>query len=245
MNLFFKAKPKIPSSTVLEIDDAPVTVTVRVNARARSYRLSVPNSGHPVLTLPPHGKWGEAEAFLLRHRHWLAARIKRAPAPSSFAGGGTAMLRGVAHAIIGTGKVRGHVELIEHEGGPALLVPGAPEHQARRLTDWLRSEAEADLVIRSAIHADRLGVVVKAVKLREQKSRWGSCSSSGTINYNWRLILTPPFVLDYVAAHEVAHLVEMNHSPAFWATVKRTLPDMDRGRAWLKANGREVMAYGG
>lgn len=245
MNLFFKAKPKIPGSTVLEIDGAPVTITVRVHARARSYRLSIPHSGHPVLTLPPHGKWGEAEAFLLRHRNWLAARLQRAPAASSFADGGTVMLRGVAHAIIGTGKVRGHVELTEHEGAPALLVPGAPEHLARRLTDWLKGEAEADLVARSAIHADRLKVSVKTVKLREQKSRWGSCSSSGTINYNWRLILTPPFVLDYVAAHEVAHLVEMNHSPAFWATVKRTLPDMDRGRAWLKAHGREVMAYGG
>ena len=83
---------------------------------------------------------------------------------------------------------------------------------------------------------------VKAVKMREQRSRWGSCSSSGNINYNWRLIMAPPFVLDYVAAHEVAHLVEMNHSAAFWATVKRTLPDMERGRAWLKAHGRKLMA---
>ena len=91
--------------------------------------------------------------------------------------------------------------------------------------------------------AHELGVEVKQVRLRSQSSRWGSCSSSGTINYNWRLILAPPHVLDYVAAHEVAHLVEMNHSPAFWATVARTLPDMDRGRAWLKAHGRELMAW--
>jgi hypothetical protein len=78
--------------------------------------------------------------------------------------------------------------------------------------------------------------------MRSQATRWGSCSSSGTINYNWRLIMAPPFVLDYVAAHEVAHLVEMNHSAAFWATVKRTLPEMDKGRAWLKAHGRALMA---
>ncbi len=81
------------------------------------------------------------------------------------------------------------------------------------------------------------------VRLRSQSSRWGSCSSTGAINYNWRLILAPPFVLDYVAAHEVAHLIEMNHSAAFWAVVERTLPDMERGRAWLKSHGRDLMAW--
>ena len=153
-------------------------------------------------------------------------------------------LRGVEHRIIGTGKVRGRVEQIVEEGVPTLLVPGDPEHQGRRLTDWLKDQAAEDLSRQTAIHAERLGVTVKSVKMRSQSSRWGSCSSSGNLNYNWRLIIAPEFVLDYVAAHEVAHLVEMNHSAAFWATVKRTLPDMDRGRAWLKAHGRQLMAYG-
>lgn len=245
MNLFFRTKPKIPATTTVSIDGQAVTVTVRVNARARSYRLSIPHSGGPVLTLPPHGKWAEAEAFLLRHHNWLVARIKRAPEATSFADGSTIPLRGVDHRIIGTGKVRGRVEVADDNGAPVLLVPGDPQHQARRLTDWLKDEAQADLVVRTAVHAARLGVTVKSVKMRSQASRWGSCSSSGNINYNWRLVLAPPFVLDYVAAHEVAHLVEMNHSAAFWATVKRTLPDMERGRAWLKAHGRQLMAHGG
>lgn len=245
MNLFFHAKAKIPASTVIEIDGAPVVVTVRVNARARSYRLSIPHSGGPLLTLPPHGKWHEAEAFLLRHHNWLAARIKRAPEVTSFGHGGTVPLRGVDHRIVGTGRIRGRVEVAEEDGEKLLLVPGDPAHQARRLTDWLKDEAQADLTARTAIHAAQLGVTVKSVKMRSQSSRWGSCSSSGNINYNWRLVLAPPFVLDYVAAHEVAHLLEMNHSAAFWATVQRTLPDMERGRAWLKAHGRQLMAYGG
>ena len=244
MNLFFRAKPKIPASTVIEIDGVPVTVTVRVNARARSYRLSLPHSGGPLLTLPPHGKWAEAEAFLLRHHNWLAARIKRAPEATSFAAGSVVPLRGVDHRIVATGRVRGRVEVADDGGQPILLVPGDPAHQARRLTDWLKEQAQADLEMRSAHHAARLGVSIKAIKLREQSSRWGSCSSSGNINYNWRLIMAPPFVLDYVAAHEVAHLVEMNHSAAFWATVKRTLPEMEKGRAWLKAHGRQLMAHG-
>src|SRR5690606_12348428 len=164
---------------------------------------------------------------------------------TSFANGGVVPLRGVEHRIIGTGKLRGRVEIAEDDGAPVLLVPGDAAHQARRLTDWFKQQAQTDLEARTAVHAAQLGVSVKAVKLRSQASRWGSCSSSGNINYNWRLILAPPFVLDYVAAHEVAHLVEMNHSAAFWATVKRTLPDMEHGRAWLKAHGRQLMAHGG
>ena len=245
MNLFFRAKPKIPASTTIEIDGTPVSVSVRVNARARSYRLSIPHAKGPVLTLPPHGKWTEAEAFLLRHRNWLAARLHRAPEAASFGHDGVVPLRGVDHRIVGTGRIRGRVEVAEMDGERVLLVPGEPAHQARRLTDWLKDEAQADLAERTAIHAARLGVMVKSVKMRSQSSRWGSCSSSGNINYNWRLVLAPPFVLDYVAAHEVAHLVEMNHSAAFWATVKRTLPDMEKGRAWLKAHGRQLMAHGG
>lgn len=244
MNLLFRTRPKIPATTVIELDGAQVTVTVRVHARARSYRLSLPHSGKPVLTLPPHGRWPEAEAFLLRHRNWLAARLNRAPEGASLAEGSILPLRGVDHRIVATGRIRGRVEGADMDGERVLLVPGEPAHRARRLTDWLKDEALADLSERTTFHAGRLDVTVKAVRIRSQSSRWGSCSSSGNINYNWRLILAPPFVLDYVAAHEVAHLVEMNHSPAFWATVRRTLPDMDRGRAWLKAHGRQLMAYG-
>lgn len=242
MNLFFKSK--IPSSTEIAVDGRPVTVTVRINARAKSYRLSIPHGGGPVLTLPPHGRWPEAQDFLRRHANWLAARLPRAPQRIAFAPGSVIPVRGMDHLIAASGKVRGKVE-IQAGDEPVLVVPGDPEHQERRLTDWLKSEAEADLVRQCAVHAKRLGVIVKAIKLRDQATRWGSCSSTGNLNFNWRLILAPPFVLDYVAAHEVAHLVEMNHSPAFWATVEKTLPDMSKGRAWLKAHGRQLMAYGG
>jgi len=95
-----------------------------------------------------------------------------------------------------------------------------------------------------AHYAAILEVYPKGITIRGQSSRWGSCSSAGRLNFNWRLVLAPPFVLEYVAAHEVAHLVEMNHSPAFWAQVSRALPDMDRGRNWLKAHGHQLMSYG-
>lgn len=115
---------------------------------------------------------------------------------------------------------------------------------ARRLTDWLKKQALSDLKQRSAFHADRLGVTFGAISIRAQSTRWGSCSSEGNLSYNWRLILAPSFVLDYVAAHEVAHICEMNHSQAFWDRVAQTLPDMERGKSWLKSNGNQLMGYG-
>jgi predicted metal-dependent hydrolase len=235
---------KWPEATEARIDGRAVTIAVRVSARARSYRLSIPHAGAPVLTVPRYGRWSEAEAFLKRQTGWLAARLKRAVEPVVFAEGARIPVRGVEHLIVATGRVRGRVEVAERDGAPALLVPGEPAHQGRRLTDWLKAEAQADLEARVAVHATTLAVVAKSVRLRSQSTRWGSCSSTGRLNFNWRLVLAPPFVLDYVAAHEVAHLVEMNHSAAFWATVEKTLPDMARGRAWLKAHGRRLMVYG-
>jgi predicted metal-dependent hydrolase len=241
MNLLFKRA--IPAETALTIGGETVPITVRVNARARSYRLSLPNGSNPVLTLPPNGRWREAEAFLIKHRAWLAERLAHHTAVV-IGDGALVPLRGISHRIVATGRARGRVEPGRDSDGPTLLVPGEPQHLPRRLIDWMRSEALCDLTRQTTHHAGRLGVSVRSVKLRSQSTRWGSCSSSGNLNYNWRLVAAPPFVLDYVAAHEVAHLVEMNHSPAFWATVKRTLPDMERGRAWLKANGRELMRLG-
>lgn len=239
---FLRQAPKTPKSVTIELDGRPVDVVVKVSKRAASFRLSLPASG-PVLTLPERSRWADGEAFLMRHRNWLAARLPRTARSMRLEAGTEVPLRGVPHLVVGTGSLRGRVEILPHADLPELRVPGTVEHQPRRLFDWLKAEALADLSERSAFHAARLGVTVKDIKLRSQSSRWGSCSSTGSINYNWRLILAPPFVLDYVAAHEVAHLVEMNHSDAFWATVKRTLPDMERGRAWLKAHGRQLMAW--
>jgi len=242
MKLF--AKPKIPETVFVRADGRPIRVAVRVSSRARSYRLAIPHRGDPVLTVPAHARWPDAEAFLGRQAAWLAARVKRAAPAVPFVDGAIVPVRGLGHRIVATNKVRGRVEAGVDDGAPVLFVPGLPEHLGRRLTDWLKAEALADLEARVAVHAGTLGVRAAAVRLRAQATRWGSCSSAGRLNFNWRLILAPPHVLDYVAAHEVAHLLEMNHSPAFWRTVERALPDMASGRAWLKAHGSELMAIG-
>lgn len=233
---------KIPASTELVIDGTPVAVTVRVNPRARRYRLSVSRKGEPVLTFPAGGRWREAQAFLERNRGWLSKRLEKRGSVARIVPNAQIPLRGTPHRIAVRETLRGTVTVIEAEAEPVLSVPGGADHFKRRLLDWFKSEARADLEVRCAIHANTLGVSIAAIRMRDQSTRWGSCSSTRTLNFNWRLIMAPPFVLDYVAAHEVAHILEMNHAPAYWKTLARTLPDYARGKAWLKAHGQSLMA---
>lgn len=127
---------------------------------------------------------------------------------------------------------------------PRICVSGGEKHGPRRLADWLRAQAKIDLTRRTLHHAANLDCNPKRISVRDQSTRWGSCSSTGTISYSWRLIFAPEYVLDYVAAHEVAHLREMNHGPRFWRLVRETMPDMHRARAWLKQNGAELHRFG-
>jgi predicted metal-dependent hydrolase len=127
---------------------------------------------------------------------------------------------------------------------PRLYVSGGAVHASRRFTDWLKNEARHDLVNRVRVHAATLNCCPKRISIRDQATRWGSCSTTGTLSFSWRLIFAPPFVLDYVAAHEVAHLREMNHGPRFWRLVRDALPDMQKARSWLKLNGTELHRFG-
>jgi predicted metal-dependent hydrolase len=115
---------------------------------------------------------------------------------------------------------------------------------SRRIGDFLKREARRDLEAASRRYAAELGVAARRVTVRDQSSRWGSCSTAGALSYSWRLILAPPFVLDYLAAHEVAHLVEMNHSRRFWRVVERICPAAHAAKVWLDANGPDLHRYG-
>src|ERR1700691_3333380 len=141
-----------------------------------------------------------------------------------------------------TSRARGGTVWIEPNGAeePLLCVAGQAPHVDRRIGDFLRREARWDLEAASLRFAGSLGVAVKRVAVRDQASRWGSCSSTGVLSYSWRLILAPPFVLNYLAAHEVAHLAEMNHSARFWRLVQRLCPDHQQTKEWLDVSARDL-----
>ncbi|WP_127145087.1 M48 family metallopeptidase [Pelagibacterium montanilacus] len=244
MSLRALFRSPVPDTTSLALPGREVTVRVRVNARARRYRLSFAPDGCPVLTFPKGGRWAEATAFLRRNAGWLDARIDRHQERPRLVAGAVMPLRGIDHVLVARGTIRGKVERYETHDGPALSVPGEPDHFTRRLVDWLKAEARADLDARCAVHARTLEVRISGLTIRDQSGRWGSCSSARSLSFNWRLVLAPPHVLDYVAAHEVAHILEMNHSQAFWDTVARALPDYRQGKAWLTRHGAGLMVVG-
>jgi predicted metal-dependent hydrolase len=154
-------------------------------------------------------------------------------------------VRGVPHEIAHRPGARGTVWIETVDGDTRrLCVTGEAPFVARRVQDYLMREAKRDLRAAVDRHAAALGVTVNRLTLRDTTTRWGSCSSTGALNFSWRLIMAPSFVLDYLAAHEVSHLVHMNHSAAFWAVTQRLVPDMDRAESWLKAFGVDLMRFG-
>ena len=245
----FNRKPAVPEPRATHFDvvtdGGSVAVALRRHPRARNYTLRVGTAkGKPVLTMPARGSLAEARAFLDRHAGWLASQMGKLPAAQPIADGESLPLRGVPHRIRHVPGLRGTVMAGAFEGEPVLLVSGRPEHLRRRVLDFLKREARRDLERAALRHAMMLGVRIKAIRLRDQSSRWGSCTATGHLSFSWRLILAPPFVLDYLAAHEVAHLQEMNHSPRFWHLVESVCPETRAARAWLNKEGAHLHAIG-
>jgi predicted metal-dependent hydrolase len=229
----------------LATDAGAVAVVVRRDRRARNYTLRVKDAaGTPVLTMPLYGSLTEARAFLDQHARWLASQIEKAPAPRPIADGAKIPLRGVPHLIRHAPGKRGTVSIASENDMPVLFVAGAEQHLKRRVFDFLRREARLDIEPAALSYAARLGVRPKAIRLRDTTTRWGSCSSSGELSFCFRLVMAPPFVLDYLAVHEVAHLREMNHSRRFWRLVDELCPDTDRARRWLTREGPALHAIG-
>lgn len=237
-----------PDRALLVVDDVELPVTFKHNAQARRIILRMnPKAEGVLLTVPPGTTKREALAFARSQSAWVAARLKRTPNTVSFADGMVLPLRGTLHQVRHRHVPRRTVWCEAAEGPedvPAVLVSGRPEHLPRRLKDWLKAEARADLTEASARYAREMGLKYSRLTIRDQSSRWGSCSSAGALSYSWRLILAPEDVLDYVAAHEVAHLAEMNHGPAFWSLVERYCPHTNASRHWLKQHGRDLHRYG-
>jgi predicted metal-dependent hydrolase len=226
---------------LLAVDGADIAISVRLNPRARRIVMRVhPTTGEVTVTAPTRGGTGPAMAFARGEIQWISRQLKHMPAPVALMPGATVPFLGVSHPIRHS-QARGPAPVWREDG--AILVSGRTEHAPRRLADFFKSEARTVLAARALELAARLGMKPGRVTVRDTKSRWGSCSQNGSLSFSWRLILAPEFVRDYVVAHEVAHLKEMNHSARFWAHVKILTPDVVRARQWLRDHGRNLLRY--
>jgi predicted metal-dependent hydrolase len=217
-------------------------VALRVSPRARRLLLRMDAATRRFDLVLPRGLPPEtALRFLDAQRGWIAARLDALPMRVKFVEGAVVPVFGVPHRIRREDDPAAPpVAIVDGE----IRVRGGSEPVARRVRDHLARLAAQELSRRARLHAERIGRKVTRVTVRDTKSRWGSCSASGALSFSWRLILTPEPVLDYVVAHEVAHLAEMNHSARFWKLVRTMVADPASQRAWLKRHRSELLSYG-
>lgn len=212
-------------------------IVLRRSARARRMTLRVPrDGGDPVLTLPPRVPLAEGRAFVLSRADWLAQARAAVPAPLVPAPGMMFPVEGRLLRIAGADLRMARVE------GDQLLVPRLAA-AGPVLRVFLKHLAHQRLRMACTRHAAALGRSYRIIALRDTRSRWGSCSVDGRLMFSWRLSMAPPEVLDYVAAHEVAHLAHMDHSPRFWAAVEALMPQWRTRRDWLRRHGNELMLW--
>jgi predicted metal-dependent hydrolase len=245
LRALFLRRPEAAQQFEIVFEKAKFVVRLKRHRQARRYTLRVQAATREVvLTMPQRGSLKQAKAFAEKNGAWIAVRLNRLPDAAPFSDGVVLPLRGVDHRIVHRPRVRGtawiEVDRTEHR----LCVTGDLPHVPRRVTDFLKREAKRDLERAAKAYAKQLGVSIKRVSVRDQSSRWGSCSSTGVLSFSWRLILAPPYVLDYLAAHEVVHLIEMNHSRRFWRLLREIYPDLEHAKSWLDIHGSDLHRYG-
>ena len=228
-------------SLTLDADGRTVTVGVRRSARARRILLRIDrNARRAELVLPPGASVADGRAFAEEKALWLRNRLALLPECIPFAPGTIVPIHGADCLLVHAPEARAGVVL----DGSRLIVSGARDFFARRVRDWLKREARRRIAGLAHDKAERIGRTVARVSVRDQQSRWGSCSATGNLSFSWRLILAPAEVLDYVVAHEVAHLEEPNHSARFWRRVDTLTEHAAFGRSWLRNHGPGLHAYG-
>lgn len=216
----------------------PVEITLRRSARSTRFSLRVSQlDGRVTLSMPLRARERDAMEFALGHESWVRAALARRPTQSLLRMGDTVLVEGRL-LTLAPGTTRSPVI-----AGDSLLLPGDPAQAATRTAAYLKTLARDRLAAASDHYAAQIGRKVTRLTLRDTRSRWGSCAHDGALMYSWRLVMAPPPVLTYVAAHEVAHMVEMNHSDAFWDVVNRLYPGWQAQRKWLHTHGRDLHAY--
>ncbi|GJE16163.1 M48 family metallopeptidase [Methylobacterium marchantiae] len=226
-------------------EGAKLRVALRRRPTARRLTLRVSSAtGEVVMTLPACTSLAVARTFAASHGGWIAMRLAKVPGRVAFESGAELPLRGVNHRIVHRSERSGVTQVADDGGVPVLSVACEAPHVPRRVRDFLEREARRDLAHAVTIYTEKLGQGPKRMTIRDTRSRWGSCTARGELNFSWRLILAPPLVLDYLVAHEMAHLREMNHSSQFWALLGSLCPHVEDAERWLKRNGASLHRYG-
>ena len=225
--------------TEVRLDDPPCTVQVLRNKRARRFTLRLdPGGNGAILTIPVTARETAWRGFLDQHTGWLRKALARQPDRVAVTDGAEVPVGGVLHRV---DVVEGPRRAARQDGGRLILSGAGAE--GTRIAAFLRLRARDLIEPAARAYARRVGRRVERIALRDTRSRWGSCSTTGTLSFSWRLAMAPDAVLDYVAAHEAAHLVEMNHSPRYWRVVDGLVPDWKTHRDWLKTHGRGLHVF--
>lgn len=230
-------QPALP----FEATDAKV-VYVR-HRRARRYILRVLADGTLRVTLPRWGAKRDADAFVLQSREWIEKQQQRrreAPPAAPWGDGSEVLVDGVAMRLSVTREAGGAATVRVGETVVPPLARGRGDLPAQ-VQAWFRARAVRELPPLVHAHAAPLNVSVARVTVRDQRSRWGSCSRAGAITLNWRLLQMPAFVREYIVIHELMHRREMNHSPRFWRHVAAACPRYVEARKWLRVEGRKLL----
>ena len=228
-------------------DGELIDIKVRTSARANRFIISVnPQTSEFWVSQPMSRSPDEARIFVERNVPWIAEQLMKLPARVQFRHGSIVPILGKEYKIAHRPKDFGNVWLRE---GPDIQIPelrvsGGSDHIARRVRDWLKKYAKNEVTYKATKFSNLLNKEIKKVSVRDTRTRWGSCSSRGNLSFSWRLVFAPERIVDYVCAHEAAHLVELNHSPRFWKLVYQLVGEWESSKEWLRKNGARLHRYG-
>lgn len=225
------------------LDGQDVTLAITRNAQARRFTLRLdPREAALKVTVPPHADDHDILAFVRKHHGWAQEKLAKQPILGALRPGVKIPIRGVAHRLEHTGQMRGLPAQFMDGDEAVLALSGDVAFLPRRTAEFLKREAKADIEPKALALAGTINKRVKSIAFKDTKTRWGSCTSDGALSFSWRIMMAPPVVIDYLIAHEVAHLREMNHGPKFWALCEELCPETKRAKAWLKKNGSALQA---
>jgi predicted metal-dependent hydrolase len=225
----------------LRLDGIAAPLIVRRNARARRVSIRMDVAGDAVIiVLPQRARLEDGIALARANAGWVAAQLQTLPPRVPFAHGALLPVLGRALTIRHDPSAPRGV----FEEGDAVRVGGPADDVARRLRAWLTAQARAAIARAIEAKSAQVSRTPGRIALRDTRTRWGSCSSRGDLSFSWRLVLAPPEVLDYVVAHELAHLAVRGHGPEFWRVAGDLATDLPAGRGWLRQHGRELFRYG-